>query len=244
MRKKRKKQIRWIVFLISIFAVMSTVIGSSLAKIKREGTNYYKSQMETIVKDHAEKINTELSKLEASGKTAANMLTVMETPQEKAIVNVIISVLSGTDASRVIYHEGDGIGWEWDGFTLKEIDLTQYSYYNILQNAGGVTYTYFAKGNGADAVIVVIPIGGDVKRDLVVYYPMEKINDLLRITTEFDTNSFAVLLDENGTIITKSNYESSFLSDVSFRSSLCYTLADSSCPSWRVLVWSLPFYQV
>ena len=216
MGKKRKKQIRWIIFLISIFAVMSIVIGSSLAKIKREGTNYYKGQMETIVQDHAGKINTELSELEASGKTAANMLAVMETPKEKEITNVIISVLSGTDASRVIYHEGDGIGWEWDGFTLKEIDLTQYSYYNILQNAGGVTYTYSAKGNGEDAVIALIPIGGDVKRDLVVYYPMEKINELLRITTEFDSNSFAVLLDENGTIITKSNYESSFLSDVSF----------------------------
>ena len=85
MGKKRKKQIRWIIFLISIFAVMSIVIGSSLAKIKREGTNYYKGQMETIVQDHAGKINTELSELEASGKTAANMLAVMETPKEKEI---------------------------------------------------------------------------------------------------------------------------------------------------------------
>ena len=62
-------------------------------------------------------------------------------------------------------------------------------------------------------MIIVIPISGEVKRGLLVYYPMEKMHDFLRVSSEFDAKSFAILLDEYGTIITRSNYESSFLAD-------------------------------
>ena len=216
MGEKRKKQIQWVIFFISIFAVMGILMWDSLAKIKREGTYYYKENMITVVQDHAEKINIELQKLETSGKTAANVLAATENPGEKEIERVILSVLSSTDASRVIYHEGDGVGWEWDGNALKETDLTQYHYYGTLQNAVGVTYTYSANGSRDDAVIIVIPISGEVKRGLLIYYPMEKMHDFLRVSSEFDSKSFAILLDEYGTIITRSNYESSFLADSAF----------------------------
>lgn len=213
MGEKRKKQIQWVVFFISIFVVMGILMWDSLARIKREGTYYYKENMITLAQDHAEKINIELQKLETSGKTAANILAATENPGEKEIERVMLSVLSSTDASRVIYHEGDGVGWEWDGNALKETDLTQYHYYGTLQNAVGVTYTYSANGSRDDAVIIVIPISGEVKRGLLVYYPMEKMHDFLRVSSEFDAKSFAILLDEYGTIITRSNYESSFLAD-------------------------------
>ena len=213
MGEKRKKQIQWVVFFISIFVVMGILMWDSLARIKREGTYYYKENMITLAQDHAEKINIELQKLETSGKTAANILAATENPGEKEIERVMLSVLSSTDASRVIYHEGDGVGWEWDGNALKETDLTQYHYYGTLQNAVGVTYTYSANGSRDDAVIIVIPISGEVKRGLLVYYPMEKMHDFLRVSSEFDSKSFAILLDEYGTIITRSNYESSFLAD-------------------------------
>ena len=125
MGEKRKKQIQWVVFFISIFVVMGILMWDSLARIKREGTYYYKENMITLAQDHAEKINIELQKLETSGKTAANILAATENPGEKEIERVMLSVLSSTDASRVIYHEGDGVGWEWEGNELKETDLTQ-----------------------------------------------------------------------------------------------------------------------
>ena len=80
MGEKRKKQIQWVVFFISIFVVMGILMWDSLARIKREGTYYYKENMITLAQDHAEKINIEIQKLETSGKTAANILAATENP--------------------------------------------------------------------------------------------------------------------------------------------------------------------
>ena len=65
MGEKRKKQIQWVVFFISIFVVMGILMWDSLARIKREGTYYYKENMITLAQDHAEKINTEGKRFES-----------------------------------------------------------------------------------------------------------------------------------------------------------------------------------
>ena len=62
MGEKRKKQIQWVVFFISIFVVMGILMWDSLARIKREGTYYYKENMTeeelAKVKELADKVKS------------------------------------------------------------------------------------------------------------------------------------------------------------------------------------------
>lgn len=215
MGEKRKKQVQWIVFFICIFAVMGILMYASLTKIKLEGASYYKERMISVVQDQAEKINIELEKMEAAGKTAAHMLAASDTPSEHEIGKAILAVQSGTTASRVIYCE-DSTGWEWDEEALRETDLKEYSFYDDLQNAEEVTYIPSVGENGTDAIILVIPIDDDASRSLLLFYSMEEMNELLKISKEYEANSFIVLLDADGVIITRSDYESSFLTDTFF----------------------------
>ncbi|MGN0376624.1 MAG: diguanylate cyclase domain-containing protein [Suilimivivens sp.] len=212
MEEKYKKIIRWIVFGTGIVVVIGILLFSSFAKIKRQGTEYYENQMIDIADSHVKKIDTELEKLQISGKTAAYMLSLAENPKNEEIISAISAVLNNTDAYRVIYHAGDGAGYEWNGKEITKVDLTTYSYYRLICKVKGIKYTYVEdEKSGEDALMIIIPIGESTDSSLLIFYSMDKVNNMLRVATEFDSHSFAVLVDSNGTIITKSNYESSFL---------------------------------
>lgn len=214
MGEKRKKLIQWVGFFACIAIITGILIAGSLSKIKREGTAYYEDDMITIVQNHAKKINNDLEKLKVSGETAAHMLSAKDTPEEKDIADAALAILYGTDASRVIYHGGSGAGYEWDGESLVEKDITQFSFYDILSGTKEATFTFaesLTDSGSKDAVVLICPIESETDQHLLIFYPMEQINDSLRITTEFDPGSFAVLVDLDGNIITKSDYESNFL---------------------------------
>lgn len=214
MEKKYRKIVQWLVFGFCMALFIGILIFNSFTKIKRQGKEYYENQMISIADSHAGEIDYELKKMQISGETAAQMLSVAENPGKEEIASAVSAIMDNTNAYQVIYHGGNGLGYEWDGNEITEVDLTQRSYYRNFFKVKNTKYDYLEdeEKDGADALLVIIPIGESIDKSLLIFYSMDKVDNMLRVATEFDSDSFAVLIDSSGTIITKGNYESSFLS--------------------------------
>lgn len=212
MEEKRRKLIEWIVFAVSMVVVIGIMLFNFFAKIKREGEEYYKSQMTTIASGHAEKINTELQILQTAGETAADILGVQENPEKSDIKKVASAILENTAASLVIYHGGAGSGIAWDGDKLTELDLTECTYYRQIFKASDTKYVYVTEdGTLKENILLIVPVGSSIDKNLLIFYPMEQIQSMLRVSSEFDSDSFAVMVNIDGTIIADSDYESNYL---------------------------------
>lgn len=222
MGEERRKLIHWVTFIVSMVVIVSIMLFNCYTKLKREGAEYYEDEMAAIATDHAEKIAMELEKLKIAGETAAQMLSIKEKPGKTEIKNAMSAILDNTEAYRIIYHKGVGSGIGWNGSELKEYDLRECTYYRTIYKASSVKYLYVKDDgiSGEEAILLIVPIGDSIDRNLLIFYPMGKIENLLRINSEFDSNSFAALITATGDIISNGNYDSKFFTYTNFWSSV------------------------
>lgn len=218
MKEEQKKQIHWITFIISMAVIVCIMLFNCLTTLKRESAEYYQSQMISIAKEHAEDIAEELEKLQIAGETAAQILSAIPQPKKTEIQAAAQAVFDSVDAYQVIYHKGEGagIGWYYDEY--KEYDLRECAYYRTVYRASGTQIIYVEDDGfeGEEAILLVVPIGSSLDKNLLVYYSMETVKNLLRINSEFDSNSFAALISADGDIISSGIYESSFFASANF----------------------------
>ncbi len=218
MKEKHGKLLQWLCLGAGIILIVGIMLFNFLTKMKREGAAYYADQMSAIAENHALKLNNEIELIRVAGKTAADMLSDNKEIDNDDIKAAADAVLKATGAYRVVYHRGNGAGIGYDGNELTKMDLTKCTYYRLIYRAADVRYVHVESDefNGEEALMLVIPLKTRVDRNLLIYYPMEKVNSLLRVSTEFDSNSFAALVGNDGTIITKNGYVSSFLAGDNF----------------------------
>lgn len=226
MKEKHRKWEQWLVLAVCMTVVIIFMLHNFLTKIKRDGTVFYENDMTEIADDHAEQITSELMQVQTAGKTAAQIIALEKAGDEKAIMNAAASVLDCTGAYEVVYHRGGGAGINYEG---KKLDLTQCTYYRLIFRASDVKCTFVKDDGigGKEAVLFIIPIGDSIAENLLVYYPMERIKNMLRINSEFDSNAFAALIDLDGNIIETMGCQSGFLSGANFWANIPVECRDS-----------------
>lgn len=212
MEEERRESIKWLVFAVSMVVVVVIMFINFYSRGKLLGEEYYESQMTDIANAHADSIYTELKNVEAVGATAARLLSYKENPDKNDIRNVASTILNLTEAGYVIYHGDEESGIKWDGKELKTLDLTGFTYFRMIYRATDVKYSYIKNdGNGEAYVLIIIPVGTNADKNLLVFYPMSNIDKMLRVKTEFDANAFGVLVNIDGTVITDGTYDSNYL---------------------------------
>lgn len=216
MKEERRKQIEGIVFTVTIVVVMSIMFFNFFVAIRRGGEESYRNQMITIANNHAKQIGTELQTTGLCGQMAASVLASRGRPEESDIIEAASLMLEYTEADRIIYHEGDETGIEWNGEEILRLDLKEYSYYKKISGVSDIKYTYVRDdGNGRKAILIIVPVGDSTDTNLLIFYPMEKIHGMMRIVSEFETGCFAALINVDGRIITHSDYESNYFASPS-----------------------------
>lgn len=212
MNDEHKKRIEGITFAIGVAVVMGIMVFNFFTEVKHGGKEYYRTQMMAIANSHAGQIHTELQTTGLCGEMAASMLSDKEKNlQEDDIINAASAIFAHTKATRVIYHENGGLGLEWDGEELRELDLTEHDYYEKASKVSDVKYTYIQEDkDGGPCILLTVPVGSGVDRSLLVFYPIEELHEMMRIISEFETGCFAALINIDGEILTSSNYESNY----------------------------------
>ena len=214
MNDEQRKLTERMVLTIIMVIVISIMVFNFFVQIRRGGEEYYRNQMTTIANTHAGQIYTDLYTTSLCGEMAAFQLAGQESSQQSDIISAASAIFAYTDASRVIYRENGGLGIEWNGEELRELDLTKYSYYEKISKVSDVKYTYIMDdGSGDGSILLTVPVGEGVDRSLLIFYPVESLYERMRIVTEFETGCFAVLINADGTILTNSNYESNYFAD-------------------------------
>lgn len=214
MNEEQRKLTERMVLTIGAVIVIGVMVFNFFIQIRRAGEEYYKNQMTAIANNHAGQIYTDLHTTGLCGEMAAFQLAGKESSQQDDIISAASAIFRHTDASRVIYRESGGLGIEWDGEELRELDLTKFSYYEKISKVSDVKYTYIEDDeSGGGVILLIVPVGEGIDRSLLIFYPVETLYDRMRIVTEFETGCFAVLINTDGTILTNSNYESNFFAD-------------------------------
>lgn len=212
MKEEQRKRIEGMFFTVSMIVVMGIMFFNFYVQMQRSGEEYYENQMATIANNHAGQIYNELYTAGRCGEMSAYELATKETSEESDIINAASAIFAYTKASRVIYHESGGTGMEWDGEELKELDLTEYSYFGKISKVSDVKYTYVQDDeSGEGFILLTVPVKGGIDRSLLIFYPIEELHKMMRVITEFETGCFAALVNVDGTILTDGGYESSYL---------------------------------
>ncbi len=239
MREERKKWGQWLILIICMIMVIIFMLHSFLTKIKRDGAEFYESDMMEIADNHADQINSELMQIQTAGRTAAQIIALKKETAEEEVKIAVSAVFDCTEAYEVIYHEGGTAGINHEG---KRIDLSQCTYYRLIFRASDVKCTYIKDDGmeGRDAVLFVIPIGNSKEENLLIYYPMDNIRKMLRVASEFDSNAFAALIDFDGNIIESMDYQSRFLSGSNFWTNMPVEYRDSANKAKMQIMGQMP----
>lgn len=231
MEETHKRQIQWLAVAAGMIAVIVIIMVSFSTKIKREGKAYYADQMSDMAQERAGEIYTELQLVQKAGETAAQMLMEKNITENGDILAAIKAVFQSTEAYRVVYYdhkEKDSFSYEGEDFS--KIKLGDCTYYDMILAAEETEYFYLSDDeiNSMEAILLVIPLSQESARGLLIYYPTNGINTILRISTgEYGYNSFAVLVSAAGEVVAQGNYDGSFFKKEDFWSNISEKYSDN-----------------
>lgn len=209
---ERKKKIRWLLLSISMIAAASILMGVLFVQNHLGGVEHYEERIKAAATDHAQRIGNELSMFGTVGMTVSSILGTEDLGEDE-FIKVASSILENTDAGQVMYYNGSGIGYLWDGSNLETKDVAEDASFQELLSASDVTYAFAENGgNGHDAaVLAAAPVEGGDKKDLILFYSAVQLCDMLKIEVEFEANAVAALTDANGNLLYHDSDESRYL---------------------------------
>ena len=65
-------------------------------------------------------------------------------------------------------------------------------------------------------LVIMAPSGETGKGSVLLYLPVRKLDKLFKISVDFGSDAFALIIDKNGYIVTSGTYESDFLTELNF----------------------------
>lgn len=204
--------VQWLVPAVCMVAIIIIMFFNFFTRTKMEAIESVEDEMTEVVDRYAAKINNELSKMQVVGEVAARSIYADGEIDSAVVRRVATSVITYTPAYEVIYYTGDGKGINHLG---REIDVSKRVQFMKVSRASEVTYQYVQtdgeKEEILDSLQIVIPVSGNERHKLVIYYPMENIKSFIRMNGEFDAEAFFALVDIEGKILKSGDEESEFL---------------------------------
>lgn len=202
--------LHWILPIFCLTLIIIIMFFNFFTKVKKESVEYNEDRMIRVAQLYAEKVNNEFTALETAGKTAASVLADLEIVETADVVSVAEAIMESTPAYAVIYNRGEGKGTVGSGV---QIELSALSYYRIFYQASNTRLVYLAKDEitGEEAILMVIPLGESTLKNLLIYYPVSEFEKLMDISRDFDTASFATLINVDGEILSHSEVESAYI---------------------------------
>lgn len=218
MREENSRLItQWLMPAVCMVAIICIMLFNFFTRTKMGAVNSFERDMMETVDKYAVNVNHELDRMRTVGVVAGESIYASGEAEPHVVKEVASSMVGYTPAYEVIYYTGNGEGIDHAG---RRINLEPYVEFMKVSEANVVNYQYVkkdgAKNEIRDSLQIVIPLKENEPYKLLIYYPMERFKNLTKMSREFESEAFSVLMDIDGSIIKSSGNDSEFLKDENF----------------------------
>lgn len=202
---------QWIVPTAILMVVVLVMLFNFSTKSSADAEETVSRNLIESTEQYGNKFLVQLESLKAAAQPIKKLMEQEGIQDEEYVAKLIDVLASGSNASKVCFCNPDGQGINQSG---EAISLADMQYFQAILNSSGASYIYTNEESEVSkhVIIVVEPVVTEDNDEgyLLMYYPMDKFSTLLS-KSEFDINTFLVLVDTEGNVIGSSGAESKLL---------------------------------
>lgn len=192
--QNKSSVLQWLVPTGIMMAVVIAMLLSFSAKSNKEAETSVSKTLITSTEGYGERFLHELEKVGKVGETAGEIFERIGTGDDARVMEVLEIAAKCAGVDKVLYCAADGQAVDQTGAPF---DVGQEPWFAEAL-AGEFPYVYTAE---EQCVIVVKHLGENAAQGyLMLYYPMERFDDML-MQSGYDSTSFLVVVDLEGNIL-------------------------------------------
>lgn len=201
--------LQWLAPLVCAIIVIAVMMLKFFVDVKRDATQTAEKELAETIENYALKITNDLESICASGRTIAQVIRQQSSAKPEMIQQLLEAQVEQTEVYEAVYCSREGILTDQSGGTIQ---LSEEVYEKATEPASKILYFYQEEDeiSGASAILVMIPISED-KGNLLLFYPMNRIGNLIKVKKEFGQTAFVVVTDKEGNVFSYGSMDSHFL---------------------------------
>lgn len=207
--EQKKILFQWLLPLACVIIVVIIMFIHFSIEVKEDAAITVESDMKEVTEKFALKINNDLQCIETAGRLSAQTIGEDASGDIEMVKQLLKAVVDQTQAYEAVYCDEKGTAVNAKG---DYIDLDMKSYNEVVGDHTRPQYYYLPSEDTLvySKLLIVIPVGKD-KGNLILYYPLKRINDLVNTKDKFGQNAFTAMVDVEGTILQPGIVGSNFL---------------------------------
>ena len=197
-KQNRSAVITWVVPALILVVVIFVMMFNFSSKTSADASDTISRNLIKSAQTYGENFSKEL---EILGKVAGPFCVWMEQNPglgEKHAAEMTEILYSCTSTYRVIYCDSDGQGVDQEG---EPVSVGNEEYFQSILQSDTLSYVYIDEEGTNGIIAVVQRVNSDNGQYyMLMYYSMDKFSELMT-KSDFDSNSFLVLIDSEGQIL-------------------------------------------
>ena len=208
----KKLFLQWMVPTLGLVVLVIIMFFNFFIRTRMNEVAAFEAEIIRITGEYAKEIYDDVNIMERMGEVLADVIANSSELSRAWIETAETVLVTDTPADEVMYYDGKEFCFTHDGRRLR---LSEYSYAAAVIRAVSTKYIYLKEdGNGGrEVILVVIPIGNNTGKRLMMFYPLEKLGTFLNMNTEFDSQTFTALMNLDGSILLRGEKGSKFLAN-------------------------------
>ena len=190
--EQKKILFQWLLPLACVIIVVIIMFIHFSIEVKEDAAVTVESDMKEVTEKFALKINNDLQCIETAGRLSAQTIGEDASGNIEMVKQLLKAVVDQTQAYEAVYCDEKGTAVNAKG---DYIDLDMKSYNEVVGDHTRPQYYYLPSEDTLvySKLLIVIPVGKD-KGNLILYYPLKRINDLVNTKDKFGQNAFTAMV--------------------------------------------------
>ncbi|NBH26358.1 GGDEF domain-containing protein [Lachnospiraceae bacterium] len=207
--EQKKLLFQWLLPLACVTVIVTIMFIRFSIEIKEDAVVSVENDMKEITEKFAMKISSDLQCIETAGRLSAQAIGEKASGDEAVVKHLLQAAVDQTPAYEAVYCDEKGMAVNAKG---EYIDLDMKSYNEVVDDHTRPQYYYLPSEDALvySKLLIVVPVGKD-KGNLILYYPLKRINELVNTKDKFGQNAFTAMVDGQGTILQPGIVGSNFL---------------------------------
>lgn len=204
--------IQWLIPTVITIIVGVVMLFDFSARSRQSALDEVTKRFLNTAEVYAEEVNYEINGMMAAGRSVMQLIDEETWVSERKLLAMENALYESSDAYAVMFYGGDELGLLYDG---SRIEVSGISYFQEIMDALEgmredktfaektlVYYTYvFDDEIGSGNTAIIVAFMGERKGDaLLLYYPVEKLDELF-VRSEYGVNAFYAVTSPEGQII-------------------------------------------
>lgn len=214
MKKEWKRVLlQWVCPLIVLLVIIIVLFQQFSSSVHGGIEDAFQQKLIITTAKYEEELKREFAKIHTVGDMIAG-LAFEDGADMRVVKEVLASGVEETDLYEAVICRPDGSALTSEG---KVIDIKDASYYEWSTGVHDYAYRYVSDdGMTGEAALLMSISSENDEQHVILYYPVSKVESIIRMDEEFDGEAFAAILNEKGKIIVSTDTNTAFFSDTDF----------------------------